>query len=46
MNDDGKMYVPDSDEELHLRICVAAHCGLGGHRGIAATAAIIKENLY
>ena len=43
---EGKLYVPQDDEEMHLRICVAAHCGLGGHRGYIATRDIIKEKLH
>ena len=45
-NDQGKIYVPPDDEELHLRICVAAHCGLGGHRGYTTTCTIIKDEIY
>lgn len=45
MSDDGKLYVPPEDVDLQLRICVAAHCGLGGHRGITATKMIIREKV-
>lgn len=44
-NDDGKWYVPPEDEELQLRIVVAAHCGLGGHRGYTTTCNVIKDKL-
>ena len=42
----GKLYVPPEDEELLLRICVSAHCGLGGHRGYTATCTTIKQKLH
>jgi len=42
----GKLYIPPNDEELQLRICVAAHCGMGGHRGYTATSAIVKEHVH
>ena len=44
-NDSGMYYIPDDDEELQLRICVAAHCGLGGHRGLTSTMQIIKSKV-
>ena len=28
---------------MQLRICVAAHCGLGGQRGATATKQIVRE---
>lgn len=42
---DGQLYIPAEDEELQLRIMVAAHCGLGGHRGYTTTCNIIKEKV-
>eukprot|EP00171_Calliarthron_tuberculosum_P015922 IDg15922t1 len=44
-NPSGKLYVPTEDEELQLRVIVAAHCGLGGHRGYTTTCNIIKEQV-
>ena len=41
----GQIYVPDEDEELQLRIMVAAHCGLGGHRGYLTTCNVIKSKM-
>ncbi len=46
MTKNGKIYIPEKDDELQLRICVAAHCGLGGHRGLKATTNIVKEKLH
>ncbi len=45
MDKDGKIFIPDDDEELQLGICVAANCGLGGHRGLAATTKVLKDML-
>ncbi len=42
----GKIYIPEDDDELQLRICVAAHCGLGGHRGLTANTNIVREKLH
>ena len=44
-NGTGKLYVPPQDEELQLRIAVAAHCGYGGHRGYTSTLETIKEKM-
>ncbi len=46
MTKNGKIYIPEKDDELQLCICVAAHCGLGGHRGLTATTDIVKEKLH
>lgn len=45
VNNEGKLYIPPEDTEMQLRICVAAHCGLGGHRGKTATKSIAKEKV-
>ncbi len=45
MTKNGKIYIPKKDDELQLRICLASHCGLGGHRGLTATSNIVKEKL-
>lgn len=42
---DGQLYIPPADTEMQLRICVAAHCGLGGHRGRSTTKAIVEEKV-
>ncbi len=41
-----KIYIPEDDDELQLRICVAAEGGLRGHRGLTATANVVKENMH
>ena len=45
MNDAGQIYIPTDDTEMQLRICVAAHCGLDGHRGATATKQIVREKV-
>ena len=40
---DGNFYVPSEDEELLLRVIVASHCRLGGHRGYITICDITKE---
>ena len=42
----GKLYVPNQDEELQLRMAVSAHSGFGGHRGYTTTLEILKEKLH
>lgn len=46
IDENGKLYISVNDEEIQLRIAVAAHCGLGGHGGYTTTCQIIKENMY
>ena len=38
----GRIFVPDS-EDLRVRLCVIAHCGSAGHRGIQQTFKILKK---
>lgn len=42
---DGKLYIPAEDEEVQLRIVVAAHCGFGGHRGYTTICDTVKEKV-
>ena len=44
-NTQGKLYIPEKDQDVQLRICVAAHCGLGGHRGLSSTTQVIKDKV-
>lgn len=46
ISDDGKLYIPKEDEEIQLRIIVAAHCGFGGHRGYTSTVKLMKEKVF
>ena len=41
---DGRIWVPT--EDLRVRICVIAHAGSSGHRGIDITASRIKKHFY
>ena len=34
---DGTMWIPSEFVQLKTRICIVAHCGLGGHRGFDST---------
>lgn len=45
-NSSGLFYIPPNDTAMQLRICVAAHCGLGGHRAKTATKSTVKEKVY
>ena len=45
LNDAGQLYIPPQDTSMQLRICVAAHCGLGGHRGASATKKLVAEKV-
>jgi hypothetical protein len=38
-----KIWIPETDEDLFLRICVIAHGGLAGHRGVASTTRIVSK---
>jgi RNase H-like domain found in reverse transcriptase/Integrase zinc binding domain len=43
--DDGAIWISQNATNLQLRICVAAHCGSAGHRGIKATLAKIEPKV-
>ena len=40
------IWIPDCDAELKLRILIAGHTGMSGHRGIQTTANNVKEHFY
>ena len=40
---DDVLWIPDTDVELQLRLCVCAHASLAGHRCIAGTVKSLKE---
>ena len=40
----GRIWIPNEDLELQLKVIVTSHCGSIGHRGIEATRSILKEN--
>ena len=37
VNQEGKVWIPEKAKEMKSRICIAAHAGLAGHRGVEAT---------
>ena len=39
----GKIWIPEKDNEMKLRILVAADCRCMGHRGATATVKVIAE---
>jgi len=43
---DGAVWIPKYAVSLQLRICVIAHCGRGGHRGLAATFENIRPHFF
>jgi len=43
---DGRIWVPNEDLELQLKILVLLHCGSIGYRGMDGTSSILKENFY
>jgi hypothetical protein len=39
----GTIWIPSQASPLKMRLCVVAHYGLGGHRGVQATLASLKR---
>ena len=39
----GKPWIPEDNEELWNRLLVVAHCGIGGHRGVASTTRVLQK---
>lgn len=42
----GRIWIPEADLELQLKVLVASHYGTIGHRGIEATRSILRENFF
>jgi transposase InsO family protein len=42
-NRDGKMVIPEDADDLKMRLCVVAHAGRAGHRGINTTIKSLQE---
>ncbi len=40
----GKLWIPEKDADLQLKILVVAHCGTSGHRAVESTGSVIKES--
>ena len=38
-----KLWIPENNEELLLRIFIVAHTGIAGHRGVASTTRVIQK---
>ena len=43
VNEQDRVWIPDDALDLQQRLCVVAHAGVGGHRGIRTTTATIEE---
>jgi hypothetical protein len=39
----GKPWIPECDDALWKRILIVAHCGIGGHRGVASTTRVLQQ---
>ncbi|KAF0712314.1 hypothetical protein As57867_004858, partial [Aphanomyces stellatus] len=42
----GAVWIPSSAADLQMRLCVVAHFGVGGHRGIGATKQVLSERFW
>ena len=42
----GALWIPDSDRSMKLRILIAAHTGVAGHRGQAVTLANVRAKFF
>ena len=38
------IWIPEDDLDTKVKLLVLSHCGASGHRGVEATASILKEN--
>ncbi len=38
----GKLWIPEKDADLQLKILLVGHCGTSGHRAVESTSSIIK----
>lgn len=45
-NEKGTVWIPSQDKELQLRILIAGHMGMAGHRGYRTTKATIATQFY
>ena len=45
-NPNGAIWIPDSDPDLQLRLCVIAHTGPSGHRGQSATETALRKRFF
>lgn len=45
-SDAGVVWIPQKDRELKIRLLVAAHTGVGGHRGIRTTTSVMTNHFF
>lgn len=43
VNGRGQVWIPDEDHSLQRRLCIIAHAGIGGHRGVQATTKMLEQ---
>ena len=41
-----KLWIPNADKDIQIRLCIVAHCGAAGHRGFDATLQALKEIVW
>lgn len=46
ITDEGKIWIPQGDEELQLRVILTAHCGGGRYRDSGVTKRVIAERVW
>ena len=44
MND--RIWIPNADKQLQLKLMVVSHCGIMGHRDADATKSVLRENSF
>ncbi|GLE11378.1 hypothetical protein PINS_up023758 [Pythium insidiosum] len=43
LNEDGRVWIPDTATSLQLRLCIVAHFGPAGHRGVKTTLDTLRD---
>lgn len=43
---EGKIWIPDDQVDLQIKLLVVAHCGAAGQRGTEATLGVLKEQFF
>jgi len=46
MDSQNRVWIPEDDAELKLRILIAAHCGMAGHRAKTNTVSAVSKEYY
>ena len=40
------IWIPDDSTDLQLRLCIVAHTGPSGHRGVRSTTSVLRQNFF